>query len=157
MEDVDCWEHGEETDNRARQEGLWERRRGARAYWGALSITGCTGRWGLQRRIWRETPLLFCWPWKNRKQRCAHCVITLALKMSLIEKRGSILKHSSGECSRLHTVRTDRGENTACLKLICKAPCNTTHSADQPQIMLNANAFQIISFYIIWAYQQQYD
>lgn len=127
--------------------------RGAGAYWGALSITGCAGRWGLRRRMWRERSLLFCWPSRNRKQRSAHHVITPALKMSLIERRDSILKHSSGECSRLHTARTDRGEHTARWELICEAPCSTTHS--HAQVMFNANIFKILSFYIC-AWQQQY-
>lgn len=118
MEDVDCWEHGEERENRARHRGLWENRR---RDWGILRCPVhywmC---WATRKREWS---LLFCWPQRNRKQRCAHCVIITTLKMSLIEKRGSTLKHSSGEWSRLPAVRADRDSGVLAVWRKVVRPC----------------------------------
>lgn len=69
----------------------------------------------------RERSLLFCWLRKNRKQRC---VIMLALKMSLIERRCSTLKRSWGERCRLLKIWVGRGECNTCWELVCEAPWN---------------------------------
>lgn len=76
---------------------------------------------------------MFCWPQRKRKQRCALCVITQALKMSLIERRDSTLKHSSGEYSRLPTIQKDTREHTAHWIQTCKPPCKTIHLPVQYQ------------------------
>lgn len=53
MEDVYCWEHGEETEN---ERGLWENKRGA--HWGALSITGYAQWCSLWRLDKRKIPVV---------------------------------------------------------------------------------------------------
>lgn len=61
--------------------------------------------------------------------------------MSLIEGRGSTLKHSSGECSRQPTARTDRGDHTVCWELISKGPCNAIPDWDYVQCRNILNSF----------------
>lgn len=83
----------------------------------------------------RNTPVVLLAMEEQEAEVCTPCHYIGFEDVPDREKRFHIKTQLRG-CSTLHTVRTDRGENTAGLELFCEAPCNPTHSADQPQIML---------------------
>lgn len=117
MEDVYCWEHGEETEN---ERGLWENKRGA--HWGALSITGYAQWCSLWRLDKRKIPVVLL---ATEEQEAEVCHYVGFEDVPNREKMLHIETQLRGTLQTTENVGRQRGmQCNTCWELVCEAPWN---------------------------------